>query len=144
MATNVKGTLKYRKAKRNGQFCKGYYFPTAVVDRTIDFEEFVTHIADHTSPFSRGTVHGVMTDMLSCLQELVLDGKSVRLGDLGLFSIGFRSTGSEVKEECTAAKIKSVHLIVRNTKSWSNTELVKKCKIEEYNTYEEKEGAETV
>ena len=39
------------------------------------------------------------------------------------------------KEKVTAASVEGVHLIVRNTKSWSNAELRKKCKIQEYGGY---------
>lgn len=93
MAT--KGTLKYRKVTRTPQSGpnknKQMYYATAVTDREMNFEEFVTHISEHNSPYSRGTVHGVLMDTLDCLQELILDGKSVRLSDLGLFSIGMTS-----------------------------------------------------
>ena len=74
-------------------------------------------------------------DTLDCLQELILDGKSVRFADLGLFSIGMTSKGVESKDKVSAASVEGVHLILRNTKSWSNTELRKKCRIEEYNAY---------
>lgn len=97
MAT--KGTLKYRKVTRTPQSGpnknKQMYYATAVTDREMNFEEFVTHISEHNSPYSRGTVHGVLMDTLDCLQELIL----------------------------------------RNTKTWSNAELRKKCRIEEYDTY---------
>ena len=95
----------------------------------MEFEDFVTHISEHNSPYSRGTVHGVLMDTLDCLQELILDGKSVRLADLGLFSIGMTSRGEETAEKVNAQSITGVHLIVRNTKNWSNTELRKMCKI---------------
>ena len=74
-------------------------------------------------------------DTLDCLQELILDGKSVRFADLGLFSIGMTSKGVDSKDKVSAASVEGVHLILRNTKSWSNTELRKKCRIEEYNAY---------
>ena len=97
MAT--KGTLKYRKVTRTPQSGpnknKQMYYATAVTDREMNSEEFVTHISEHNSPYSRGTVHGVLMDTLDCLQELIL----------------------------------------RNTKTWSNAELRKKCRIEEYDTY---------
>ena len=96
----------------------------------MDFESFVTHISEHGSPYSRGCVHGVLMDALDHLQELILDGKSVRLSDLGLFSIGMTSRGEESKDKVSAASVEGVHLIVRNTKNWSNAELRKKCKIE--------------
>ncbi len=140
MANNAKGTLKYRKIQRTPQSGenagKKKWYATAVTDREMSFEDFVTHIADHTSPFSRGTVHGVLMDTLDCLQELILDGKSVRLGELGLFSIGMTSKAENTKADVTAQSIQGVHLIVRNTKAWSNSELTKKCKLQEYGSYE--------
>lgn len=130
----VKGTLKYRKVERTPQVGKDAgkkkYYATAVQDRTMEFEDFVTHIAEHNSPYSRGTVHGVLMDTLDCLQELILDGKSVRFSDLGLFSLGMSSRGEETASKVTAQSIEGVHLILRNTKRWSNAELKKKCRIE--------------
>ena len=135
----VKGTLKYRKVQRTPQTGenagKKKWYATSVTDREVDFEGFVSHISDHGSPYSRGTIHGVLMDALDHLQELILDGKSVRLSDLGLFSIGMSSKAEDTKEKVTAASVEGVHLIVRNTKSWSNAELRKKCKIQEYGGY---------
>ena len=128
-----KETLKYRKVSRTPQVGKDAgkkkFYATAVQDRTMEFEDFVTHISEHNSPYSRGTVHGVLMDTLDCLQELILDGKSVRFADLGLFSIGMTSRGEDNAEKVNASSITGVHLIVRNTKNWSNTELRKMCKI---------------
>ena len=128
-----KGTLKYRKVSRTPQVGKDAgkkkFYATAVQDRTMEFEDFVTHISEHNSPYSRGTVHGVLMDTLDCLQELILDGKSVRFADLGLFSIGMTSRGEDNAEKVNASSITGVHLIVRNTKNWSTTELRKMCKI---------------
>lgn len=54
MAT--KGTLKYRKVTRTPQSGpnknKQMYYATAVTDREMNFEEFVTHISEHNSPYS--------------------------------------------------------------------------------------------
>ena len=137
MAT--KGTLKYRKVTRTPQSGpnanKKMWYATSVTDREMDFEAFVTHISEHNSPYSRGTVHGVLMDTLDCLQELILDGKSVRLGDLGLFSIGMASKAEETAKDVSAQSIKKVHLIVRNTRTWSNSELSKKCKLKEYDAF---------
>lgn len=134
-----RGTLKYRKITRTPQSGenanKKMWYATTVTDREVSFEDFVTHVSEHNSPYSRGTVHGVLMDTLDCLQELILDGKSVRFADLGLFSIGMTSKSVESKDKVSAASVEGVHLILRNTKSWSNTELRKKCRIEEYNAY---------
>ena len=134
-----KGTLKYRKVQRTPQTGenagKKKWYATSVTDREVDFEGFVSHISDHGSPYSRGTIHGVLMDALDHLQELILDGKSVRLSDLGLFSIGMSSKAEDTKEKVTAASVEGVHLIVRNTKTWSNAELKKLTKIVAYDDY---------
>ena len=133
------GTSKYRKVMRTPQSGenagKKLWYATAVSDREMNFEDFVTHISEHNSPYSRGTIHGVLMDTLDCLKELILDGKSVRLSDLGLFSIGMTSRGEETREKVTAASVQGVHLIVRNTKNWSNAELKKLTKIVAYDDY---------
>ena len=130
------GNIKYRKIKRTPQTGenagKELWYATVVTDREMNFEEFVDHISSHNSPYSRGTVHGVMMDMLDCLKELILDGKSVRLGDLGLFSIGMSSRGEVSREKVTSASVQDIHLLVKNTKNWSNSELKKLCKITAY------------
>ena len=141
------GNIKYRKVKRTPQTGenagKKLWYATVVTDREMNFEEFVDHISSHNSPYSRGTVHGVMMDMLDCLKELILDGKSVRLSDLGLFSIGMTSRGEETREKVTAASVQGVHLIVRNTKNWSNAELKKLTKIVAYDEFVASEGGGT-
>ena len=82
------GTSKYRKIMRTPQTGenagKKLWYATAVSDREMSFEDFVTHISEHNSPYSRGTIHGVLMDTLDCLKHLILDGKSVRFSDLGL------------------------------------------------------------
>ena len=142
------GNIKYRKVKRTPQTGenagKELWYATVVTDREMNFEEFVDHISSHNSPYSRGTVHGVMMDMLDCLKELILDGKSVRLGDLGLFSIGMSSRGEVSRDKVTSASVQDIHLLVKNTKNWSNSELKKLCKITAYDARggEEDGGAE--
>ena len=133
------GTSKYRKIMRTPQTGenagKKLWYATAVSDREMSFEDFVTHISEHNSPYSRGTIHGVLMDTLDCLKHLILDGKSVRFSDLGLFSIGMTSRGEVSKEKVMAASVLGVHLIVRNTKTWSNAELKKLTKIVAYDEY---------
>ena len=143
------GNIKYRKVKRTPQTGenagKELWYATVVTDREMNFEEFVDHISSHNLPYSRGTVHGVMMDMLDCLKELILDGKSVRLGDLGLFSIGMSSRGEVSRDKVTSASVEGIHLLVKNTKNWSNSELKKLCKITAYDARggEETDGGTT-
>ena len=110
-------------------------YATSVTDREVDFEGFVTHIADHGSPYSRGTIHGGTDGCSRPLAGVDSRRQSVRLSGLGLFSIGMSSKAEDTRDKVTAASVEGVHLIVRNTKTWSNSELRKKCKIEEYGAF---------
>ena len=140
------GILKYKMVERinpQDKEAAPMWYGKAVQDRTIDFEGLVSHMSEHNSPYSRGVIHGVLTDMLDCVTELVLDGKSVRLGDLGVFSVGIKSKGALTREKWTVAShLKGVTLNVRNTKTWSNTELRKQTTLQELNGYDNGKLAE--
>ena len=119
------------------------YVAIATTKRTLEFEDFVTHIAEHHSPFSRGTIHGVLTDTLDCLQEKILNGESVRLGDLGIVSVGIDGKSAETLADWNVQQnITGVHLLVRNTKSWSNSQLRSRCRLVEAGAYTAGEGKE--
>ena len=135
------GILKYKMVTRINPQNKSEqpkWYAKAVQDRTIDFEGLVTHMSEHNSPYSRGVIHGVLTDMLDCVKELVLDGKSVRLGDLGLFSVGLKTKGAKERNKWTVAShVQGVTLNVRNTKTWSNAELRKQTTLQELTGYDD-------
>ena len=136
----AKGILKYRMVTRINPQDKNAtpkWYAKSVQDRTIEFEDLVTHMSEHNSPYSRGVIHGVLTDMLDCVKELVLDGKSVRLGDLGLFSVGLKTKGAKERDKWTVAThVEGVTLNVRNTKAWSNAELRKQTTLQELTAYD--------
>ena len=59
----------------------------------------------------------------------------MRLGDPGLFSIGISSRGETTAAKVTADSVQDVHLILRNTKSWSNKALRELVNLRAYNSY---------
>lgn len=129
--------MKTRTKDADGKYVEQEkWYGRAAGDGTVEFEDFITHMSEHNSPYSRGVIHGVLTDMLDHLKEMVLTGKSVRFGDIGLFSLGMASLPADTREDWTATKVKGVHLIVRNTKAWSNAELRKKVSFRELSSYD--------
>ena len=62
------------------------------VNEVLSFRKFVQHIADHGG-HSRGKVRGVLSDMCSCLVEMLLEGKKVQLDELGDFWISLSKIG---------------------------------------------------
>ena len=85
-------------------------YGTAQVHEVLDLDAFCKHIADHNSPFSKGTVKGILTDAVACLREQLLAGNKVSLGDLGSFHCERATDGADTTDEFNAQKIKAVNV----------------------------------
>ncbi len=134
----AKGICKYVRYQNKVKLSSSYgkWYARLKADKMVDFAGLVEHMATHNSPFTEGTISAVLTDMLACIKELILDGKSVRLGDLGILSVQISSTSAETAAEWSpATHVKNLHLVVRNTKSWANSELRKDVSFQEYDQY---------
>ena len=77
----------------------GRTYGHVVYTETLSLSQFAQHISTHGSPFSRGTIMGVLTSMCECLVELTLDSKRVSLGDLGTFSMRLTTVGEENEDD---------------------------------------------
>jgi len=69
----------------------------------IELDEFAKHIADHGSVYTRDIVQGVITKMVDCMKELLIDGKRIKLGELGTFQLSLTSTGAKTADEFSFA-----------------------------------------
>ena len=76
----------------------------------LDLDAFAKHITSHGSPFSKGVITGVLLEAVSCLREMMLEGKRVRLGDLGDFHTELQTEGAVTCDDFTAANIKEVNV----------------------------------
>ena len=86
-------------------------YGSAQTDENVSFDRFCQHIAHHNSPFSKGTIKGVLTDAVACLREQMLAGNKVQLGELGDFHVELATTGAKTTEEFTASSnIKDINV----------------------------------
>ena len=81
------------------------------INEVISTKKFVGHISDHNGVFSKGTVKGVTTDLVSCLREMLVAGNKVEIEGLGTFGISLTSEGAESLEKFTSANIKAVNVV---------------------------------
>ena len=44
----------------------------------FDVNKLAKHMAEHNTPFSEGTIRGILTDMVKCIRELTLNGNAVK------------------------------------------------------------------
>ena len=78
---------KLYQNKSKGNKAYGMWFARAMVTQTIDLEQLAEHMANHNTPYSKGAILGVLTDMVNCIRELVLDGNAVKIPNLAIFSL---------------------------------------------------------
>ena len=95
--------------------------------KTISFDDFCAHIAEHNSPFSKGTIKGILTDACACLKELMMDSNKVEFGDLGKFYVELNTTGAVTTEDFTTANIKAVRPTWNRSKSFDPQTLRKEA-----------------
>lgn len=96
----------------NGLF---YAFP--VVTETYDIDQLAEHMAAHNTPFSAGAIKGMLTDAITCIRELVLQGIAVKIDNLAIFSLGIKNkAGARSEDEFSVTKnIEGVKLRARAT-----------------------------
>lgn len=62
--------------------------------KTINLQELADHISEHGSPFSSGSIQGILVDMTKCIGEALSEGSNVDLGDLGMLKTTVSSEGA--------------------------------------------------
>ena len=107
--------LKKNKNSKSAAF--GRYFAYPVIEETITLDGLAGHMSSHNTPYSKGAIKGMLTDMVSCIKELLLEGKNVKIADLAIFSLGIKNSGGATSEDTfTVSKnIKGVKLRARAT-----------------------------
>ena len=95
-------------------------YGTAQMTEKLSLDAFAEHISDHNSPFSKGVVKGILTDAVSCLREMLLEGKRVALGDLGTFGVELATEGARTVDEFSAQNIKKVNVRWEPGKKFKN------------------------
>ena len=111
--------IRYKKYQNRIKTSSNYkkWYARAVADETVGLDELSEHMSKHNTPFSAGAIKGMLTDMIGCIKEILLQGKNVKLPDLAIFSIGIKNKkGAETEEEFnTTQHIKGVKLRARAT-----------------------------
>jgi predicted histone-like DNA-binding protein len=83
----------------------GKYYAVPVINETVDLDGLSEHMANHNTPFSPGAIKGMLTDMVICIKELLLDGKAVKIDDLAIFKVSIVSKkGCEDKSTYKASE----------------------------------------
>ena len=80
--------VKVYLSQNNNSYSQAYgkYYAFADNEKPITLEGLADHMAHHNTPFSKGTIVGILKDMVSCIRELNLNGQPVKIDGLAIFS----------------------------------------------------------
>ena len=140
---------KYQNKNRQS-VAYGKWFARAVtIGKTFTVEDLAKHMSEHNTPYSKGAIKGVLTDMIDCIRELMLEGKAVKLDGLAIFSAGIKTKkkGAPTSEDFSTTKhIDSVYMRARATGEFTRAELTKAGKVTElpknFTDYKEEEESQ--
>ena len=77
----------------------------------MNIEKFARHISTHGCVYSRADISAILYLAVDCMREQLLEGKKIRLGDLGDFSINLSSKGAGSTEKFSSQNITGVNVI---------------------------------
>lgn len=95
--------LAQNQNKKNAKAFGKWYAHVRHVE-TIDLEQLAEHIAEHGSVYTPDVVYGVLKKFKSCVIEMVMESKKVRIDGLGTFYATCGSSGAVTVREFNAAK----------------------------------------
>ena len=86
-------------------------FAVAQYADVMTIEKFARHIATHGCVYSRADISAILYMAVDCMREMLLDGRKIRLGDLGDFSVSLSSKGAETAKDFSAQNITAVNVV---------------------------------
>ena len=124
----------------------GKYYPRVSYKQTLNIHEMAKHMSEHNTPFSEGTIEGILRDFVKCTREQTLMGNTVKVDDLAIFKVSVigngcaklydpetdktisASIGTISKTDKTGAAVQSLKLLAQATGEYTREELNKVAK----------------
>lgn len=125
--------LKKNNNKKNVK-AYGKYYAKPHISETVDLDELADHMHGHNSPFSAGTIKGILIDAVTHIKELLLMGKNVKLDNLAIFYISIKNKmGAENADDFTVSKnIEGVRMKARATGDFRSVNLNLDANLKKY------------
>ena len=82
-------------SKNNNHSSEAYgkYYPRVSYKETLDIHMMAKHMSEHNTPFSEGTIEGILRDFVKCTREQTLMGNTVKVDDLAIFKVSVIGNG---------------------------------------------------
>jgi predicted histone-like DNA-binding protein len=91
--------------------CYGKWYPEMKHTETLNTRKMARHIAEHGSIFTSDVVLGVLEKFRTCLIEMLLESKKVKIDGLGTFYTTIEGTGvSDPSDFSLQKNIEALHI----------------------------------
>lgn len=122
---------------KNIEKAYGKVYARPVVTQTIGISELAEHLCSHNTGFSAGATQGLLTDMVKCIRELVLQGIAVKIDNLAIFSLGIKpKKGADSEDDFSVAKnVEGVRLRARATGNFTRESLDINASLKNYDSF---------
>ncbi len=97
-----------RKDPRNME-APGKWYAVKFGTGSVGVPRLAAEVAEHAGQ-SEGTVTGLLRDLLTEMQKWLLLGHSVRLGEIGVFSLTLNGSGSDTREDYDPSNVTRVRV----------------------------------
>jgi hypothetical protein len=130
-----------------GSAAYGKYYPRVSYKQTMGIHEMAVHMAEHNTPFSEGTIEGILRDFVKCVREQTLNGNTVKVDNLAIFKVSVIGNGCKElydadldkcitatigtvgKNDKTGPAVQSLKLLAQATGEYTREELNKDGKL---------------
>ena len=121
----------------------GKFYPRVSYKQTLNIHDMAVHMAEHNTPFSEGTIEGILRDFVKCVREQTLNGNTVKVDNLAIFKVSVigngcaklydadvdkaisASIGTMKKTDKTGPAVQSLKLLAQATGEYTRDELNK-------------------
>jgi len=125
----------------------GNYYPRVSYKQTMNIHDMAVHMAEHNTPFSEGTIEGILRDFVKCVREQTLNGNTVKVDNLAIFKVSVIGNGCKElydadldktitaaigtigKNDKTGPAVQSLKLLAQATGEYTREELNKDGKL---------------
>lgn len=76
----------------------GKHFARVEYKKTMSIGDMAQHMAEHQTPFSPGTILGILKDFVNCVREQCLNGNTVKIDNLAIFKCSVEANGLVIEE----------------------------------------------
>ena len=130
-----------------GSAAYGKYYPRVSYKQTMNIHDMAVHMAEHNTPFSEGTIEGILRDFVKCVREQTLNGNTVKVDNLAIFKVSVIGNGCKElydadldkcitaaigtigKNDKTGPAVQSLKLLAQATGEYTREELNKDGKL---------------